>query len=257
VSSFERKIAIIGIGIATITAALFYVQLNEMTKQTQILASQSEGTNAGSLMDEMDTRRQLVIAQEQAVEARKQAKAAEDSVKAIQAQMRQDQRPLLKVTSDFIQKPLIVGSTVGGTVTFQNIGKTPAKNIVGKWYLRMVRNGEPLRLTYHPKNWWGITMGAIYPNEPPTTEQAYWEPDNWTGGAGRPPTNKVTPKDYDDFVHGKAFLIIYGNLAYIDGFGISHWSHFCTWTTFATANSYSGNYSAQNCTAYNAVDSNR
>jgi hypothetical protein len=251
-SNFERKIAIIGLGIAIITAALFYVQLNEMTKQTQILASQSESATAGSLMDEMNTRKQLAIAQQQAVEEGKQSKAAEDSVKAIRAQMRQDQRPMLTVTPEFNHKELVVGDTVGGTVTFQNIGKTPAKNIVGKWYLRMVHNGENLRLTY-PKNWYGVTSGAIYPNDPPATEQAYWITDDWTGGIGLPPTNKVTTKDYDDFVHGKAFLILYGNLSYSDGFGINHWTHFCSWTSFTAT----GSYSARNCTAYNAVDSNR
>src|SRR5580700_1777464 len=115
-SNFERKIAIIGLGIAIITAALFYVQLNEMTKQTQILASQSESATAGSLMDEMNTRKQLAIAQQQAVEEGKQSMAAEDSVKAIRAQMRQDQRPMLTVTPEFNHKELVVGDTVGGTV---------------------------------------------------------------------------------------------------------------------------------------------
>ncbi len=47
-------------------AAIFVgVQVEEMTNQTQILASQTESASAGSLMDGMNTRKQLAIAQQE------------------------------------------------------------------------------------------------------------------------------------------------------------------------------------------------
>jgi hypothetical protein len=85
-STFERGVAIVGIGLGIVTAAFFYWQLVEMGSQTQILASQSEGANAGALMEEMNTRKQLDIVQQQAAAATKQAKAAGQSVAAIQRQ---------------------------------------------------------------------------------------------------------------------------------------------------------------------------
>jgi hypothetical protein len=85
-SPFERRVALVGIILGAITAFFFWVQLKEMTYQTQVLASQSEGANAGALMEEMNTRKQLAILQQQAAAATKQAKAAEQNVAAIQRQ---------------------------------------------------------------------------------------------------------------------------------------------------------------------------
>lgn len=76
-TTFERGVAIVGIGLGMVTAAFFYWQLVEMGCQTQILASQSEGANAGALMDGMNTRKQLAIAQTQATAALDASKTAE------------------------------------------------------------------------------------------------------------------------------------------------------------------------------------
>lgn len=183
--------------------------------------------------------------------ARKQDKAAQDGVDAVRAQMRQDQRPLLK-TSPVLDHKLALGETINGTVTFQNIGKTSAKNVDGRWYLSVVQNNEELHFSYPPKSpWWGLTTGAVYPNDLPLTEKAYWIPDG-QAGVVPPPTNKVTQEQYDSIRQGKSFVVLYGRISYDDGFGIHHWTRFCTWEYFVT-----GSYTAKQCTAYNAVDSNR
>ena len=125
-SNFERTIAFIGIGLAAITATLFYVQLNEMASQTQILASQNESAAAGGLFDQMNTRRQLAIAQQQ-------AKAAQDSAKAIQQQTEIGARPWLEIS----EIALVGGITINmkgeaqstAHIVTQNIGKTPARQV--------------------------------------------------------------------------------------------------------------------------------
>jgi hypothetical protein len=149
-SPFERRIAIIGIILGTVTAFFFWVQLKEMTYQTQVLASQSEGANAGALMDEMNTRKQLSIASTQAIAAQTQATAAQDSVKAIQGQAtiarqlaQEDRRPWVG-TRDFecgkcatIPKetnpydgrtPVTVEEITWGdmSIFLENSGRTPA-----------------------------------------------------------------------------------------------------------------------------------
>lgn len=139
-SPFERKIAIVGIILGTITAVFFWIQLKEMTYQTQILASQSEGANAGGLLDEMNTRKQLAIAQQQAVISGKQAKSAQGSVKAIQSQLklsqnqfRDQQRPWLGI-KDGIALDVNVGSKdyIAWKMksSIDNMGLIPATRVV-------------------------------------------------------------------------------------------------------------------------------
>lgn len=131
-TDFERKIAIIGVGLATITAALFWVQLYEMTKQTQILASQSEGANAGALMDEMNTRKQLDIAQVQ-------AKAAQDSVRTMRQQMLLGQRPWVSITKAAPHQTFVfqVGQSIRWDIAYVNSGRSPAIRMAtdaGVWH---------------------------------------------------------------------------------------------------------------------------
>lgn len=133
-SNFERKIALIGIGLAAITAALFYVQLNEMTKQTQILATQSESANAGAMMDEMNTRKQLAIAQQQVEAAGRQANAAQHSVKAIQNEMEVSERPWIAISDAKIASPISIDreghASTNLNFNISNTGKTPAIGII-------------------------------------------------------------------------------------------------------------------------------
>jgi hypothetical protein len=130
---FERKmvlLTIIGIGLAAITAALFYVQLREMTSQTQILASQSEGANSGALMDEMNTRKQLSIVQEQADAAQKQGKAAQDQVETLRHNFIKEQQPYLWFTNEtaILDWTEWEGGTASWTYHITNYGKSPAVN---------------------------------------------------------------------------------------------------------------------------------
>jgi hypothetical protein len=240
-------VAFFGLWFALAAAVFVGDQVYEMTKQTQILASQSEGANAGALMDEMNTRRQLDIAQIQ-------AKAAQDSVTVIWAQMRQDQRPLLKPGMSFAHKRLAVGETITGSVTIQNVGKTPATQMNGLWYIRIVQNGEKLRFRYPMNSSLGDRSGAIFPKDPPIIDNVYSTKIDPSNKTAYPTERKVTPEEFNSLLRGGAFVILYGRFTYTDGFGISHWTHFCSWTHFTQGQK---TIAAQDCAAYNAIDNNR
>lgn len=132
---FEKqtiRLTILGILVAILTGVILYSQLSEMTHQTEILASQTESAAAGGLLDQMNTRKQLQIAQVQ-------ANAAQDSVRATQGQMRQEQRAWLAITP---QKPNYSMEAsndppptpwppISTDVNIKNTGRTPALHLTG------------------------------------------------------------------------------------------------------------------------------
>jgi hypothetical protein len=125
-----------------------------MTSQTQILASQSEGANAGALMDEMNTRKQLAIAQEQAAAAQLAAQTAirqsvinANEVAIMRKQFENADRPWIDVDVS-ISSPLIYDSgevRVEFTFVPKNIGRSPAQNISIDPRLKPILMGDDLR----------------------------------------------------------------------------------------------------------------
>ena len=184
--------------------------------------------------------------------AQKQAKAAQDGVSAIRAQMQQDQRPLLKIIPSFdVGKASRVGDPVEGTVSIQNIGKTPAIDVSVSWHLTMVPNVPGAMHFLYPRNKnWGTTTGAVYPNDPPDVERAFWIVDEWDG-KGNAPERRFTQSEFDDAAAGRALFVLYGKANYTDGFGVSHWTQFCSWAPLAHVM-----YWAKDCTSYNRTDHN-
>jgi hypothetical protein len=118
--------------LAALAAAVFVgVQVYEMTKQTQIFASQTEGANAGALVDEMNTRKQLFIAEAQAKAAES---ASENSAVAVKESIKfskLDERPWFGISDfkvvqydrDDPKQPFRL------QIEFRNSGKTPARRI--------------------------------------------------------------------------------------------------------------------------------
>jgi hypothetical protein len=76
-------------GAALIGAFFIALQFIGLTHQNQILSAQAISATAGAVIGELNTIKQLNIAQ-------RQATAAQDSVEAIKRQMRQDQRPWIR-----------------------------------------------------------------------------------------------------------------------------------------------------------------
>ncbi len=115
--------------LAAVAAAVFVgVQVSEMTRQTQILASQTEGANASSLMDEMNTRKQLFIAQ-------KQMEALQDQVVTMRHNFNAEQRPFMWITND--NASIGWDKAVGAFWTFHytNYGKATASYVIDHFLL--------------------------------------------------------------------------------------------------------------------------
>lgn len=196
-TKFERRLAIIGTGVAVITAALFYVQLNEMNKQTQILASQSEGANAGGLMDQMNTRKQLAIAQQQAT-------AANQQVAEIRRQTRLSERAWLSVNSIRLVT-LEVNQPAYVEADLLNTGKTVTENGMSEGSIYMPE--QELTSFEHYKNLPPRPIPSIFPFPanpgilPFTTDE---------------PINEAMVKQV---MAGSRFLYVWSEITYRDTFG--------------------------------------
>ena len=253
--TISRNTYLIGVlaFLTALAAAVFVAtQVYEMTKQTMIMASQSEGANAGALMDEMNTRKQLQIAQSQAV-------AAQQSVFAIQRQMRQDQRAWMQITMSTTYaafgpyEPIIV------PLHFVNTGKTAALDVVAEGVVAIVSNKEQPKLSYkgaHAHK----SSGIVYRDSPfdvsaYTCDKTCSEAALATLKEERPsnPASQLGPTDYYRLISGKAYLVFYGKVEYRDIFKVKHWTHFCAPSPIPNAPAV---YASKKCSDYNRADNN-
>lgn len=240
-SPFERVIAISGIILGAITAIFFWVQLKEMTYQTQILASQSEGANAGALMDEMSTRRQLAIAQEQ---ARAMQDSVETAKKSIEAGNRQskaaldastettklDQRAwfgiadfkILQYDRDDAKQPFRM------QIEFKNTGKTPARQIhvYGVFGIHNSRAEGPSDTEWKSfMNYYAQDTGR-YIAAPSATRKYI------VGDFGDNPTEaqlfrNLYTQNFSAIGNGSKFLSYFGQATYIDIYDKVRTTKFC------------------------------
>jgi len=271
-------VAVFGFLTALAAACFVGVQVAEMTDQTQILASQSEGANAGALMDEMSTRKQLAIAQKQADAAQKQSQAAQDSVKAIQRETRIDKRPWLrfeiggqvisdKNPNDVIKSfTLTVGEVPNIPVRFFNFGKTPAEHVQGVVIVEIVPMGKEPNLLHKGKKYNFISSGPVHKKTDAIvraaipTEASTIYPDHYSEIPAK--RVHVTPDGaVEDFPltmeeglslkKNESYISFYGQVVYYDIFGFKHWTKFCQSRLPNGASTES-----LKCTEYGRVDSN-
>jgi len=234
-------IAIFGF-LAAFAAAVFVgTQVFEMTRQTIIMASQSESAAAGAAIGELNTRRQLDIAQQQ-------AKAAQDSVKAIQRQMRQDQRPWIKITlgesdaSDKVTWLTQVGGPLNIPIRFINTGKTAAKRIVAIVFVEVIPKANELKLpVFLPP--WGHPVSQREQRKMELRRQGSTKIEAgriFAGGHsdqtvtrsalanGHAEAQPLSVPEANALARKESYLVMYGQVRYWDGFGVRHWTNFCT-----------------------------
>ena len=247
-SAFERRViwlTSVAIAVAAITAVIFYVQLRVMSNQTQILASQSESATAGALFSDMNTRKQLSIAQQQ-------AKAAQDSVDAIQKQTRNAERAWIT-----IENPAAVTTAenepIKSSVKFVNVGNTVARKIRFDAIVELVENGSGPKFDYrwdHTR----ATVGLLLKNEPVELEAIrlkHQRSVTINGSVVLP----FTHDEYRAFVDGKSYIAISAKVKYTDIFGIAHWTKRCGWFGNVPPG-VTRYFTAEKCTSYGNVDDN-
>jgi hypothetical protein len=209
--------------LAALAAACFVgVQVAEMSDQTQILASQSEGASAGALMDEMNTRKQLDIVQ-------KQAKAAEESADAAKSQLIQtekafmlDQWPYMSESKTELAEPIAADHEIHVNITFKNIGKSPAQDI------RIYRDSELIQITGQEGDV-RIQVEKLFSDARKTIEPHHYQTI--------PPTRDIftttqrrlrpTKEQVDAIVSQQLELVVIAGVAYRDIFGGQHETETC------------------------------
>jgi hypothetical protein len=209
-------------------------------------------------------------ASEALIEVRKQtgfaatsAKAAQDNVSAVLLQIRQDQRPWIKIgfppTGQSVDpsKPMASlnlesGKPIMVPLRLINVGKTPAKAVAADVIVEIVRRNEKVRFPVEPGEkrlptirvaGARITAGIIFPDQ--FTERSV--PRAGRVGHVLAPT-PLTLKEAMDIRDGVALIYLCGRIDYKDTFGVAHWTKFCR--------SLSDEPENPECPKYNDTDSN-
>lgn len=178
----------------------------------------------------------------------RQAKSAEDSVKAIQRQMRQDQRAWIEISAS-APLPAVIGQPITTNFQLVNKGKTPATHIVIEAVLKQVKNGESPTFRYDGEPRQITTTGEMNPQQPAYRSASTGD---WSKVKNEAVPHAVTQKEMDSLLAGDSYLITYVRVRYRDIFGVQHWSRFCEFSVFNNQRTYT----AQKCTDYSSVDNN-
>jgi hypothetical protein len=232
------------VGIAT--AFIFYRQFGEMKEQTRILNEQAKQAAADTIEAGDRVDRQLGFAAQQ-------VQAAQDSVKAIQRQMRQDQRAWVTfspVSGVSWQKTADGLCGVSTQLQYINVGKTAARHLIEEVVLEVVKNGNSPSFDYkHTAHQLGST-GIVLPQKPETFTAQLSKPVAANPILGEP--RFLSASEYRAMVDGEYYLAIYGRIRYQDIFNVPHWTKYCEFSAPSTGRSFT----AKACTDYNNVDSN-
>jgi hypothetical protein len=220
---------------ACIAAWGVFQQFKEMASQTELLSRSARQARRDSAEASLTTAQQLRIAQQQ-------ASAAQEQVRAVARQMRQDQRAWIKVIVYMPDKLPAPNVSIAGKINFENMGKTPAKNVVGKAEVQVVESDHSPNFKYH-RSYPYLDAGYMFPNIP-------GEGLIWLGDDPKNP-RALTKEERESLEKGGSYLVVYGTVAYADMFGVHHWVRFCSWHAFAET---TRDYAAKACADYGKVD---
>lgn len=134
-----------------------------------------------------------------------------------------DQRAWVSVlgTPDF---PL-EGVFIPASIQIADIGKTPARKIYIDAFASVLKKGEEPSFDFskgHPHN--RIYAATIFPNGPPfklTIPVVRYGPQAAEAVIPSPELRQA-------IANGESFIVFYGKITYVDIFGRSHWTSFCT-----------------------------
>lgn len=238
---------------AAFVAALLYamvtgLQLQEMRKQTTQLYRQAEVENANASFNAAQGFRQLNI-------AKQEARAAQDSVKAIQHQTQSAERAW--ITIEFPQPlvaPLAENRPITSNIQFTNSGNSVARKVIAEAVIEVVKNGKSPTFDYswdHTK----LTSGLLQKNETATLPAGRYAHQRTTNGSNA----KILPLSHDELqqlLTGKSYIAIFARVRYWDAFGIHHWLRRCGWVAQPSPPGVSWVFTAHKCTNYAEVDNN-
>ena len=258
-------------------AAAYYAHIASGQKTTM---DNQWTTMKGMFVESQSQSTSAAIAASGAITA---AKAAQDNVLAVAKQMRQDQRPWLRVefspvpgvgndpTKPMASRTFSTADPVSVPIRIRNTGKTPAKTITADLLIQTAGIDDPM---FFPRDEVPIDNRTRRPSkDPPATvsperrqiaaatldnhiETGIIFPDTFTEREivrdreqdGKPVPLLLTIPEAIDLIAGRTLLYVAGIVKYFDEFGISHSTRFCRPLSDASMN--------HRCARYNAVDSN-
>ena len=271
-SSFERitvrygywgiVFAFVSLVIASYAAYCVFQQFKEMAAQTELLNRGARQAREDSKDTSASTAQQLAILQGQLREQ-------QNSVGVVTKQMRQDQRPWLRVefvpiagddpANPRVKVKITTGQPIGVPIRIRNTGKTPAEIVTAYFLIQLAGIDDPMAfplekniakrfrtpkkgtLTHILVNY--IETGVIF-------SDSYVESSLTRTGMenGNKTAIPLSPSESADILSGRVMIYVSGRVEYFDEFGTQHWTDFCHPLPDASANF--------RCTRYNAVDSN-
>jgi hypothetical protein len=245
---WHLRIACIELLVLVITGYFFFGEYWEIRNQSILMESQiTTEASQGRFSDE-NTKKQMELLQ--------------DQVDAIKVQMRQDQRPWIHVMWD-AKVTASIDSPPTAILTAKNIGKSPARNVLGIFRIEVIKNGETIRFMNPAWNGRAVkevvthnlpatffSAGLMFLNDPPTVITVT-----------RTKKNKIWQEEFPlaqeeakQITSADSFIVIHGVITYFDVFDVIHWTKFCAWGSGATG---SHDFTSKACADYNEVDSNR
>jgi hypothetical protein len=205
--------------------------------------------------------------------------AAEANIAAISKQMRQDQRPWLRV--EFPPTPgasqdqgeprtvtnLTTGQPIEIPVRIRNTGKTPAETVMAFFMIEIVGIDDPMDFLPEP----GLDQRIFAPTSPFHIQAKHTQivrasatgietgvifPDSWTNATVPRTTHQsaheviapATLTEMEDLVAGRRSIYLVGRITYFDEFGTPHWTDYCRMLQDIPGNG--------RCVRYNAADPN-
>lgn len=171
-------------------------------------------------------------------------------------QMQLDERPWIKITWD--PNVLHVGSAKMLMLHFTNTGKTPALNPDANVAMKGVKYGEKTFDFGGNLPTTDIHTGVIFPDpkgiDYMISRLKILPFENIT--VIPPPLDPITEPEMDAYNANKMYFVVFARVTYNDQSGGKHWTQFCIY--IAKDNDLMpGEPAAENCVAYNAVDSNK
>lgn len=217
------------------TLLVFNGQLTEMQKQSTILQQQA-------IQSASDFAQQLTI-------ARQQTEAAQESVMAIQRQMRQDQRAWIDIEFGTFHwapnEPLRV------PFTLVNTGRTPARDVKGTAVVEKIARGQKPNFgdSRKPVNDFGNR--SLFPNSP---EQNFgFQSLQYKANTKEIGARRMSAADIAEITTGRAYIAVHGMITCQDIFKTRHWLKYCG---YSAEDLILVQDSIKACTDYNDVDDN-
>jgi hypothetical protein len=183
----------------------------------------------------------------QACSTRQASLAATDSARTAVKSMRTDQRAWVIMAPE-VSPDLVPEAALKLPIDVLNSGKTVARKVVMEAEVKVMLKGEPFDFSYDKRSV-EMKTGTIFPNNGSATQITI----STTNDRNNP--RKLTTAEVQNLREGRAFVVFYSSITYLDIFDVTRWTHQCSIYTYSPL-LLRGDLSFSDCVAYNDADNN-